>query len=46
MDSIHEANRIEWLNNCAQAFEDLKKAKTIEEKSKVATDLARLIHRM
>lgn len=46
MDSIHESNRIAWLNDCSQAFEDLKKAKTPDEKSKVASDMSRLINKL
>lgn len=46
MDSIHEANRIAWLNDCSSAFEKLKNAKSVEEKSAVAVDLAKLVHRL
>lgn len=46
MDSIHEAKRVAWLNDCASAFEGLKNADTAEKKQAIAADLAKLIGRM
>lgn len=44
--AIPEAMRINWLNDCEDAFDKLKQAKTPDEKQAVAADLARLIRRM
>lgn len=44
--SIPEMNRVRWINDCENTFDELKKATTSEQRTKVASDLANLIKRM
>lgn len=45
LESIQEANKVKWLNDCTDAFDRLKNADTAEKKQAVALDIARLIRR-
>lgn len=46
IDTIEETRRLDWINDLNGTFDNLKKAKTSEEKSKVASDLSKLIRGM
>lgn len=43
IDTIEETRRLAWINDLNGTFDNLKKAKTSEEKSKAASDIAKLI---